>query len=199
MDHLSGYGAYCLYLALKTHFNNDNFDYFKHGKVRASKETFESRNDKNFFMVLAKRYDALELRDLFIANILVGRQYSVELVEEEAFNTFYSYRKRRDSLGYVFRNELDKVFEDGMTKSIAVGKKTYPKILLLYLQNAITLETLILFNEFLPFVDRFNEHLGEDDILWCNIKRVMMKFKPFMRYDADKMKKILRDKIVEMK
>lgn len=198
MEHLSGYGAYQLYLALRNHFNSESYDFFKFaGKINVSKHSYLKRRDKQFFEILAKRYDFQELRDLYISNFIEGRHYPVNLVDDEAHSTFYEYRRRRDAMGYVFTSELDKVFRDGVKESIAITRGTYPRILLLFMQHEIGLETLVLFNEFLPFDKKFDKFLGESDILWSVIRQQMVKFKPFMKCDMDKMRKILKDKVSE--
>ena len=56
MKHFSGYGAYLLFLALRTHFTKAKYDFFQmNGKLRANKESYLKRNDKAFFEKLADR------------------------------------------------------------------------------------------------------------------------------------------------
>jgi hypothetical protein len=198
MEHLSGYGAYQLYLAIRTHFNSDSYDFFKFGgKTNATKHSYMKRRDKQFFEALAKRYNFQELKDLYVSNFIEGRHYPVNLVEEEAHSTFFEYCRKRDALGYVFGDELGKVFVKGVKESISVNRGEYPRILLLYMQHEIGLETLVLFNEYLPFIPMFDKALGKQDILWSVIRQQMLKFKPFMKYDAEKIKGILKRKVSE--
>jgi hypothetical protein len=198
MEHLSGYGAYQLYLAIRNHFNSESYDFFKFaGKTNASKHSYLKRRDKQFFEVLAKRYNFQELKDLYVSNFIEGRHYPVNLVEDEAHSTFYDYCRRRDALGYTFKAELDKIFRNGVKESISISRNAYPLILLLFMQHEVSLETLVLFNEVVPFDKKFDKYLGADDMLWSIIRNQMVKFKPFMKYDAEKMRKILKDKISE--
>ena len=54
MKHFTGYGAYLLFLALRTHFSSDKYDFFKmHGKLRATKDSYEKRQDNHFFDKIA--------------------------------------------------------------------------------------------------------------------------------------------------
>jgi hypothetical protein len=47
---MSAFEVYKDYLALKNHFSNKNYDYFKYkGKVRTSIDSFNKRKDKIFF------------------------------------------------------------------------------------------------------------------------------------------------------
>ena len=61
MKHFTGYGAYLLFLALKTHFTKSNYEFFiMNGKLRSSKESYEKRNDKSIFVRFAKDYSPTE-------------------------------------------------------------------------------------------------------------------------------------------
>jgi hypothetical protein len=54
------FAMYIYYLALKKHFTS-NYDFFKYnGKVTASIDAFENRNDKYHFYKLSKRSDGKE-------------------------------------------------------------------------------------------------------------------------------------------
>ena len=55
MQHFNGYGAFILFLAIRTHFTNEKYDYFQmNGRLRANKESFNRRHDKHFFDKIAK-------------------------------------------------------------------------------------------------------------------------------------------------
>ena len=52
-----GYEAYKKYLAIKLHFTKDEYDFFKYnGETNAKFETFIQRNDKYFFVKVARKY-----------------------------------------------------------------------------------------------------------------------------------------------
>jgi len=57
MRKLSAFGAYVMFVLLKTHFTKDRFDFFTYaGKSKKiSREAFEARNDKLQFEQLARR------------------------------------------------------------------------------------------------------------------------------------------------
>jgi len=51
------YQVYCEYLALKSHFSNRKYDYFKYNKkVRASLQSFYKRKDRYFFEKTSRKY-----------------------------------------------------------------------------------------------------------------------------------------------
>ena len=61
-----------MYLSLKLHFTTDTFDYFKYGNAaKASQQSFDSRRDKFFFVKLSRTFKEDELREFFVANMIV--------------------------------------------------------------------------------------------------------------------------------
>ena len=47
--------VYQKYLALRTHFKSDSYDYFRyHGKLKGNRDKFETRKDKYHFYKLSK-------------------------------------------------------------------------------------------------------------------------------------------------
>ena len=195
MTQLSGYGAYKLFLALRTHFNNEKYDFIKFGgQVSATKDAFNARKDRQIFEKLSKRYDLEELRDLYIANFIEGEHYAIRFLDQEASDKFFEYRSRKQSMCYVFGNELDKVFSRGIARSTKCEKGMYPYILELYMGHEICLETMVILDDLVPFIDRFDKHLGGDTV-WSVIKMSILKMRPFVKYDKEKAKSVLKEKI----
>ena len=93
-----------MYLSLKLHFTTDTFDYFKYGNAaRASQQSFDSRKDKFFFVKLSRTFKEDELREFFVANMIVeDKVYPATLVREGAKN-YKEYLKRKQSLAYNFQ------------------------------------------------------------------------------------------------
>lgn len=198
MKHFTGYGAYLLFLALRTHFTKARYDFFQmNGKLRATKESYLKRNDKMFFEKIAKRYDSEELKNFYIANFLEDRHYITEMLDEDAHGTYFDYMKRRQALTYNFKNELVSVFStDSLTAPFRLTTDTYPDIITLRMRNVISWETSIILNDFVPYVDKFDKYL-EDDIIWNRMSLKLHKYKPFVKYDKEKFKHILRERINE--
>ena len=62
-----------MYLSLKLHFTSDTFDYFKYGiAARASKQSFDVRKDKYFFVKLSRTFEKEELLDFFVASMITN-------------------------------------------------------------------------------------------------------------------------------
>jgi hypothetical protein len=195
MKHFTGYGAYLLFLALRTHFTNAKYDFFQmHGKLRATKESYIKRNDKSFFDKLARDYSCENLRDFYVANFLEDKHYVTELLDDTAERNYREYQRRRQSLTYIFTSELEGLFDSGTTRPFKFNDGEYPDIVNLYLRHVLSPETLVIINDFIPFEDKFNKYLS-DDILWSKVSLKLRKYKPFVHYDKDKVKSILKEKI----
>jgi len=195
MKHFTGYGAYLLFLALRTHFTNAKYDFFQmQGKLRATKESYIKRNDKSFFDKLARDYSCENLRDFYVANFLEDKHYVTELLDDTAERNYREYQRRRQSLTYIFTSELEGLFDSGTTRPFKFNDGEYPDIVNLYLRHILSPETLVIINDFIPFEDKFNKYLS-DDILWSKVSLKLRKYKPFVHYDKDKVKSILKEKI----
>jgi hypothetical protein len=161
------------------------------GKLRASKESYYKRNDKFFFEKLAKEYNATELRDFYIANLIEEKQYITELIDDEAKRTYTDYLRRRQSLSYNYTNDLARTFRKGLREPFIVSDNAYPRIVLLFLRREISIETMVILDDFLDYTDKFDKHY-DGDIVWSKVSKKIDKYRPFLDYDKAKMKDILK-------
>jgi hypothetical protein len=198
MTHFTGYGAYALFLALRTHFTKEKYDFFiNRGKLNTTKDAYMKRHDKHFFEKIAKRYGATELKDFFVANLLEDRHYILEMTEDDGEKAFQEFLARRQSFTYKFAHEIDILFSKGIKEGFAVPTNRYPLIIEQHLSNLLPCDSLVVLDDMFGFADRFDKYLGEDDIVWSKIRLKMAKYRPFLKYDRDKIKTILREKINE--
>ena len=104
---MSGIEVYKMYLSLKLHFTTETFDYLKYGNTaKASQQSFDSRRDKFFFVKLSRTFKEDELREFFVANMIVeDKVYPATLVREGAKN-YQEYLKRKQSLSYRFKEDV---------------------------------------------------------------------------------------------
>lgn len=197
MNHFTGYGAYMLFLALRTHFSKSKYDFFEmHGKLRASKETYNNRRDRMFFEKIAKEYTIKELRDFYIANFLEDRHYITDLIDDDAKLAYTDYIRRRQSLSYNCSNDMARLFDRGIKVPFSLDSDTYPVIVLLFLRRKISIETMVILNDFIPYCNMFDKYFG-DDIVWSRTALKIRKYKPFLKYDRSKIKSILKEIIDE--
>ena len=84
MSSREGYDSYQLYLAMKLHFNSENYNFRQYnGNVKADLSSFMKRKDKFHFAKLARKYKD-KLIDFYIANLSQGDYWAGELLEREA-------------------------------------------------------------------------------------------------------------------
>ena len=68
--------VYLMYCAMKAHFSNRNYDFHKYGgKTKVSRDSFWKRNDKYFFVKLAKKHDDRDsIQDYLVSNFIRDRR-----------------------------------------------------------------------------------------------------------------------------
>lgn len=190
---MTGFEAYKLYLALKSHFTSKTYDYFKYnGVTRAKFESFEQRKDKYFFTKLAKKKDAMG----FLVSLFVYGKKDMwigDIVKNEEIDELYLKRQKiKESISYVFSNDLDKLDQDFL-KNIKVVDGQHPYLLNLLLGEHINIETFIILNDLIKFVPYWNKHI-EDQAIWPEVRLKCKKYQPFMEYNRDKCLKIFVDR-----
>lgn len=190
---MTGFDAYKIYIALKNHFNSSSYDYFKYeGKTRASYKAFLKRNDKHFFDILARQKNI----EKYILSNIVEKDPNVWASqianEQEAEENFKRWTGRTESLTYIFKNELDKL-DENFNSNIVVIDGQHPKLLKLVIQKQFSIEGMIILNDLCAFFRYWSRNI-EEDIIWPKYKNLAKKYKPFLKFDPIKMKKIVVDK-----
>lgn len=182
--------AYKIFIALKNHFTRENYDYFKYnGKTTASKSSFETRKDKYMYHKLSKKQEPVEFvvanfvkhgPTLWVGDMVTDAQYEQNYTE---------WKKRQESLTYVFTQDIQKLLPsfDG---SIKVVEGQHPKLLKLYLQDKVSVETLIIIDRACSIFGYWNKKMA-GDVMWTDIYLKCIKYKPFVSFDTNKMKSII--------
>ena len=182
------YEVYIKYLALKSHFSDLNYDYFKYnGKVKAWRSTFDTRKDKYFFYKLSKKKDPIEY---LVANFIGSNDFYIGNIRaDESDQIYMDYKKRKESLSYIFKSDLSKMKEN-FNDNIVVPDNEHPYLLRLYMRGDISLETLTLINKCVNIFDYWDKEL-KDDIMWPDIKLKAVKYDPFMSVNINKYREII--------
>jgi T4 gene Gp59 loader of gp41 DNA helicase/T4 gene Gp59 loader of gp41 DNA helicase C-term len=191
-----GFAAYAIYNAIHLHFTSKSYDYFKYsGKTNVSKDSFLKRKDKYKFYKLSRKYSLEQLKDFFVANFIENDVNWVgELDGELGETTYKKWIKRRDSLTYTFQNDLDCIFEKVSKPDdiIRITSSHYPKLLTITMSGDICLETTCILNDLLKFMSMWDKKI-DDDIVWPNWKMKLERYSPFINYDKNKFKHILKE------
>jgi hypothetical protein len=186
-----------MYIAVKNHFTKPSYDFFKyHGKTNISKESFMSRKDKYQFHKLARLYKADEMRDFLVSNFIKEDMWIGTLLQDEAEDNYGTHKGTLQSLSYNFGNEVEKAFSTVAKPDdiFAVEKGGEPHIVNLYMQGEVSIYTLVLLDEFVGFVKKFDKKLG-DDFIWSKLSFKLKKLRPFLDFDKEKIKSILKEKL----
>lgn len=186
---MDAFDAYKKFMAIKLHFKQDSYDYFKYrGSVNANRSKFETRNDKYFYHKLAKKPDL----ELFLAcnlrdddNAWVGN-----LFDEKYELNFKETLKRLQSLEYLFKLDMQKF--ESMDEAFTVKDGNYPKILNEYKRGNIMAETLIILNGVLKIFDYWDSTIS-DKVLWPRTRASLEKYGKFFSYDIDKYNSVLKN------
>ena len=187
---MTPYETYQKFLAFKMHFTT-NYNYVKYqGKVRANPKSFDMRPDKYQFLKLSKHKD---VEHFIIANFVDNKvQWVGDLVSDKADACYDEWIKRQQSLTYNFTSDLNKLLTL-FDKNLIVENGQHPPLLKLYMRKEISIETLIILNDIVGFFPHWNKKI-DDSFLWPSVYTKCLKYKPFLHYDMQKYKTILKNK-----
>lgn len=189
---MSAFECYQQYIALKNHFNQPAYDYFKYnGKTNVGRSNFDVRKDRLFFEKLAKHKDPI---GFLVANLVENNKAWIRdiVYSEQAAELYSQQQKRIQSLTYVFENDLARL-DKNFSSNFDILNNKQPLLVKLYLQKEISLETLAIIIDMTKCISFFDKEL-EYDPTWGPLSIKIKKYIPFIQYDRKKYKKILVDK-----
>ena len=187
------FDTYKTYLALKNHFTKDSYDYHKYqGKSRASLQSFYKRRDRYWFEKLSRQKEDNEVIDFFVSNFIScsdpGSLWIGEMIKEGE-TRYKSWQKRIQSLTYLFKQESQEIFENGV-ETVFDCSKGHPTLLKMFLSGQISLETLVIYDKIFLFGKNFDKKLK--DPVWETVSLKIKKYSPFLHIDVFHYKKILK-------
>lgn len=198
---MTDFEVYRYYLALKLHFTTDKYDIIANkGKIsKITKEGFNKRTDLTHIRKIAKTYSDEEVANFLIANFVSGDRWG-GVFDSEANVRYKLWKKKKESLQYVFKNELDSIVNElefdkkDATWLFKIAKNEHPYIIKAFLRNAISIETLVIIEKLIGFVEKFDAEL-DDEFVWPDISRTIKKYKPFLKIEKDKYNAIYRNRV----
>ena len=174
---MNAYEAYCLYLALRQHFTQPSYDFFKfNGRVRANVTSFKARPDVWRFKRIAEHHDP---KGLILANLLVNEKCQpVDLLSDKGLNNYLEYKARVTSVTYLLSEELAE-FKPHFRDNFELQKGGLPYAIELFLRNKISFETLTLIVYDSGVIDFYSKKLNENT-LWDSLEFKMRRYRPFI-------------------
>lgn len=191
--------AYQIYLAIKTHFKNNNFDFHKYsGKTRVSGRSFETRKDRYQFEKLAKRYSRDEIVEFFLSQVLANRSWVGDMLGEEAQADHLARMKRVQALQYQVKTEMNTLWEGCKDDPICFNNLfqhetgTHPKIFRMVMEKRISPETFLVLNDLLGFTKHWQM---DGDPIWEEVGIPILRYAPFLHLDTrrDELKRIISE------
>ena len=176
---------------MKQHFTTDGYDYHKYrGKIRASFDSFRTRNDVFFFHKLANKD---EPENLLLATMVVKPNAWIrEIVEQDGEDRYFEWKKKIDALSRVFKDDLSKLDDDYQQNFVAHNGQ-HPPVMNLFMQKKITLETFTLLTNLSNIFPYWEKEIV-DRIVARDIIRLSKKYRPFLSIDEKKFKNIIRER-----
>ena len=191
---MTGFEVYQMYLALKMHFTKDSYDFVKYkGKVSASEKSFEERRDRYFFKKLATKYEGSKILDYLVANFMDNPKGYIRSFND---GNYERWRINQESFSYKFKQDIDLLltcfeapYQDKFDKIFKVKERSHPPLIKHYLSGEIALETLVIFETCLGYVEQFDKKLT--DPIWKDVKKRVVKYKPFLHIDCQKYREVI--------
>ena len=189
------FDAYRCYLSLKNHFTKDHYDYHKYrGKTRATQQAFYKRKDWFWFEKFARQKKDKEVEEFFVSNFIYstdpGTMWIGEMIREGE-GRYQEWQKKVQSLSYVFKEEVNTLFDGYKVDEVFDCSKGHPLILRSYLGKNTSLETLVICDRILGYRKDLDKKLN--DPVWETVSRKIKKYSPFLNIDVPRYKKILKE------
>ena len=193
------FDAYRCYLSLKNHFTKDHYDYIKYrGKTRATHQAFYKRKDRFWFEKFARQKNDKEVEEFFVSNFIYSTDPETMWIGEiikEGEGRYQEWRKKVQSLSYVFKEETSNLFaDDNFGAMFAVDPPRHPAILKEYLGGKVSLETMVICDRILEYRKDWDKKLN--DPVWETVSRKIKKYSPFLNIDVLRYKKILKETVL---
>ena len=113
---------------------------------------------------------------------------------KEGEGRYQEWQKKVQSLSYVFKEEVNTLFEDKKVDEVFDCSNGHPHILKSYLGGNTSLETLVICDRILEYRKDWDKKL--DDPVWETVSRKIKKYSPFLNIDVQRYKKILKETVL---
>ena len=190
---MDGFEVYKTYLALKLNFSKANYNFFTfNGKSRASVQSFEKRKDKYFFKKLGTKYDKTEIVNFLVSHFIIDGNCWIGNISVNKSKTYSEWKNKQQSMSFVFTNEMDALsdIQQDFDSLFKVTNGQHPIILKEYLAGNVSLESMVILQKLINYVPYFTSKISEP-IVWPEVKKLVVKYEPFLSVDKPKYKRIL--------
>lgn len=196
---MTPFEVYMTFVSLKNHFTKSTYDVFKYNwKTRTSVASFDKRKDKYFFERLSRKKSEQEVKEFFVSNFVDASTPEAVYVPEiirTGEEIYINWKRRIQSLSYLFETEISIFIQKENFDNFFLCKTgVHSELIRKYLQNAISLETLVILDCILNYTKKYDKIL--DDPIWEMLSMRIRKYKPFLDINSEKYLKILKDTVI---
>ena len=192
------FDAYRCYLSLKNHFTKDHYDFHKYGgKTRATKQAFYKRKDRFWFEKFSRQKNDKEVVEFFVSNFVSTTDPSTMWIGEmikDGEGRYNEWKKRVQSLSYIFKEEVNNLFDGNKVDEVFDCSKGHPPILKSYLGGNTSLETMVICDKIFEYGKDFDQKLS--DPVWETVSRKIKKYESFLNINVPRYKKILKETVL---
>ena len=209
---IDDFEAFKIFLAMKSHFNNE-YNYVEYdGAFKAKRESYSKRKDRYTFVQLSKKFGKKELEEFFLSlflnvtdkgNIAVSgtnNMWTGNLLDKEATDTYKNWKKRLQSLQYNFINDCETIFDRGLEEDLEFNQifksvnGNYPLIIRLEKMGDICVETVVVFDMIFDFTN--NVRIA-DTTYWPVYKKKVKDYTPFLKVDVPRYVGVMKTLLIE--
>ena len=113
---------------------------------------------------------------------------------KEGEGRYIDWKKRIQSLSYIFKEEVNTLFDQKKVNEVFDCSTGHPLILRNYLGGKTSLETLVICDRIFEYSKDFDQQL--EDPVWKTVSRKIKKYSPFLNIDVPRYKKILKETVL---
>lgn len=185
--------AFQLYRALKLHFTTEKYDITKtKGNIFVKQEMLKGRQSFAINKLVNKYQRETELIHFFVANFITGDKYGGLFDIPAGTDIYLEWLGRQEKLGYMFKADLEMLslaFEPPEATSVEWlwdSTDGHPPLLVSYLAQRISLETLVLLEKSYTYKGTLDVTLFGDPV-WSEVSRLIGKYRPFVKLARERM------------
>lgn len=186
---MNAYECYTTYVAMKLHFTKLSYDYFQYnGSAKnVTPDTFDKRKDARFFYRIAKMRRP---KEILLASMVDNPHKWIGDIIENGEKTRSAWKNRIQSLGYLFEQEISKL-DHCLANNMKVRHGEHPVLLKEYLAGRISIETLLIILDLTKVTYKYWNKKMSYDPIWKELAIRVKKYKPFLKYEKSKYRKIM--------
>ena len=195
-------GAYETFLAVRTHFKDERYNFFRYGGKIPNKKPL-SDQFRYIFLKICNDYTYNEYIDFLVCNLYENPKIWVpNLMDSDVKKRYTEFAKKYQAFSYYFEQECLTLFEEysilesdksSRFNQIFHTSEDLPDLFKAYVNEVISVDMLIYLNKLFGFLEAWNEAY-KNSILYEEFRKKLEKYALFVepRMNVDKGRQILR-------